>query len=81
MADIVDYFTRPDVVRIATERKSGDEVVTPIWDVVVHGVAYIAVNSEVDRVHEAKYAGQGQPLREVVSPEVRRFTMRLTPRG
>jgi hypothetical protein len=40
-----------------------------------------AINREVDSAYEAKYAGQGQPLREVVSPEVRRFTMRLTPRG
>jgi hypothetical protein len=47
----------------------------------VHGLPYIAVNSEVDRAYEARYAGQGQPLREVVSPEVRRFTMRVTPRG
>jgi hypothetical protein len=40
-----------------------------------------AINREVDRAYAAKYAGQGQALRQVVSPEVRRFTMRLTPRG
>jgi hypothetical protein len=64
MSDIVDYFTRSDVVHIATELKGGGEVVTPIWGVVVDGVPYI----------RSGYA------REVVSPEVRRLTMRLTPR-
>jgi hypothetical protein len=39
-----------------------------------------AVNREVDRAYAATYTGQGQALREVVSPGVRRYTMRLTPR-
>jgi hypothetical protein len=37
------------------------------------------VNREVDRAYEAKYAGRGQALRGIVSPEARPFTMRLTP--
>ena len=37
----IDYFTRTDTVRIATERRDGGEVVTPIWAVVVDGVPYI----------------------------------------
>jgi hypothetical protein len=37
-----------------------------------------AVNRKVDDAYRAKYAGQGWPLREVVSPPVRARTMRLT---
>jgi hypothetical protein len=37
----IDYFTRTDTVRIATELRDGREVVTPIWAVVVDGVPYI----------------------------------------
>jgi hypothetical protein len=37
----VDYFTRTEIVRIATERGDGGEVVTPIWAVVVDGVPYV----------------------------------------
>jgi hypothetical protein len=38
---VIDYFTRTDTVRIATELRDGREVVTPIWAVVVDGVPYI----------------------------------------
>jgi hypothetical protein len=37
----IGYFTRTDTVHIATELRDGDEVVTPIWAVVVDGVPYI----------------------------------------
>jgi hypothetical protein len=36
-------------------------------------------NREVDRAYEARYAGEGNALREVVSDDVRRFTMGLKP--
>ena len=38
-----------------------------------------AINSEVDRAYEAKYAGAGASLGEIVSDEARRYTMRLQP--
>jgi hypothetical protein len=114
----IDYFTRMDTVHIATERRDGGEVVTPIWAVLVEGVPYIrsgygarskwyrrvqhtgraafvdgphrylvtienlhdeAINRRVDEAYRAKYAGQGWALREVVSPQVRARTMRITP--
>jgi hypothetical protein len=34
---------------------------------------------EVDHAYRAKYRWQGKALRQVVSAEVRRFTMRLKP--
>jgi hypothetical protein len=37
-----------------------------------------AINRKVDDAYRAKYAGQGWPLREVVSPPVRARTMRIT---
>jgi hypothetical protein len=37
----IDYFTRTDTVHIATERRDGCEVVTPIWAVVLDRVPYI----------------------------------------
>jgi hypothetical protein len=40
-----------------------------------------AINREVDRAYAAKYAGEEQALQAVVSPDVRRFTMRLAPRS
>jgi hypothetical protein len=38
-----------------------------------------AINRKVDDAYLAKYAGQGWPLHEVVSPAVRARTMRITP--
>jgi hypothetical protein len=40
MAEI-DYFATTDTVHLATELRTGGEVVTPIWAVVVDGVPYI----------------------------------------
>ncbi|MEV0717787.1 DUF2255 family protein [Asanoa sp. NPDC050611] len=37
----LDYFETTDVVRIATPLRSGGEVVTPIWAVMVSGVPYV----------------------------------------
>jgi hypothetical protein len=37
----IDYFTRTGTIHVATELRSGHEVVTPIWGVVVDGVPYI----------------------------------------
>jgi hypothetical protein len=37
----IDYLAHTDTVRIATQLRGGDEVVTPIWAVVVDGVPYI----------------------------------------
>jgi hypothetical protein len=36
------------------------------------------VNSKVDEAYRAKYADQGGALRQVVSPQVRAYTMRVT---
>ncbi|MFD1714143.1 DUF2255 family protein [Amnibacterium flavum] len=41
MPDPIAYFESTDTVHIATALKSGAEVVTPIWSVVVDGVPYI----------------------------------------
>jgi hypothetical protein len=118
VSSALDYVARTAVLHIATELRSGGEVVTPIWGVVVDGAPYIrsaygaesrwyrraqrtsraalvdgdtrypvaidnlddeAINREVDRAYEAKYAGEGNALREVVSAGIRRFTMRLKP--
>ncbi len=118
MSSAIDYFTRTDIVHIATELRDGGEVVTPIWAVVVAGAPYIrsgygarskwyrrvqrtgraafvdgpnrypvtienlddeTINSKVDEAYSAKYAGQGIALRQVVSPQVRSHTMRITP--
>jgi hypothetical protein len=118
MSSAADYVARMAVLHIGTELRSGGEVVTPIWGVVVDGAPYIrsaygaeshwyrraqrtgraalidgdtrypveienlddeAMNREVDRAYEAKYAGEDNALREVVSAGVRRFTMRLKP--
>lgn len=38
-----------------------------------------AINRKVDEAYEAKYAGQGTALRQMLAPPVRAFTMRLTP--
>jgi hypothetical protein len=37
-----------------------------------------AINRKVDEAYRAKYAGQGRALRQVVSPQVRAYTMRIT---
>jgi hypothetical protein len=37
----IDYFMGTETVHIATQRQDGDEVLTPIWAVVVDGVPYI----------------------------------------
>jgi hypothetical protein len=37
----IDYIARTGTIHIATELRSGPEVVTPIWGVVVDGVPYI----------------------------------------
>jgi hypothetical protein len=113
----IDYFTLTDTVQIATELRDGGEVVTPIWAVVVDGVAYIrngygsgskwyrrvqragraafvdgpqrysaiienlndaAINLKVDEAYRTKYAGQGSALRQMVSAQVRAYTMRVT---
>jgi hypothetical protein len=118
LADLVDHVARTDVLQIATERQNGEEVVTPIWGVVVDGMPYIrsaygpgsfwyrraqrthraalvdgdrrypvaiedvddeATLRKVDRAYAEKYAGHGTSLQEVIAPDVRRFTMRLTP--
>jgi hypothetical protein len=104
-------------VHIATERRDGREVVTPIWSVVVDGLPYIrsgygdgskwyrrvqrtgqavfvdgthrypaivdnlddeAINGKVDEAYRAKYAGQGTALNQMVAPEARAYTMRIT---
>lgn len=39
--DTIDYFASTGTIHIATELRSGHEVVTPIWGVVVDGVPYI----------------------------------------
>jgi hypothetical protein len=114
----VDYVARTGVLQIATELRSGGEVVTPIWGVVVDGAPYIrsgygaeshwyrraqrtgraalvdddtrypvaienvddeAINHEVDRAYEAKYAGERNSLQQMVVPELRHFTMQLKP--
>jgi hypothetical protein len=114
----VDYVARTSVLKIATELRNGEKVVTPIWGVVVDGAPYIrsgygaeshwyrraqrtgraalvdddtsypvaienvddeAINREVDRAYEAKYAGEGNALREMVAAWLRQFTMRLKP--
>jgi hypothetical protein len=113
----IDYFAGTDTVHIATEPRNGEEVITPIWAVVVDGAPYIrsgyghlspwyrrlqlsgsavfvngahrypvtlenlhdeAINRKVDDAYRAKYAGQGWPLCEVISPQVRARTMRIT---
>ena len=60
----VDYFTQTDTVHIATQRRDGGVVVTPIWAVVADGVPYIR-------------NGYGAALCQVVSPQVRASTMRV----
>jgi hypothetical protein len=37
----MDYFARTQTIHIATELRSGAEVVTPIWGVVADGAAYV----------------------------------------
>ncbi len=113
----VDYFTQTDTVHIATQRRDGGVVVTPIWAVVADGVPYIrngygarskwyrrvqrtgravfvdgshrysavietlndeAINLKVDEAYRTKYAAQATALRQVVSPQVRASTMRVT---
>ncbi|MEV4623004.1 DUF2255 family protein [Asanoa sp. NPDC049573] len=37
----LDYFANTDTVRISTSLRTGGEVQTPIWAVVVEGVPYI----------------------------------------
>lgn len=112
----IDYLARTGTVHIATQRRDGAEVVTPIWAVVVDGVPYVrsgygagstwyrrvqrtgraafidgphrypvtvenlddeTINGQVDQAYRAKYAGQGTALRQVVSPQVRAYTMRI----
>jgi hypothetical protein len=113
-----NYFASTGVIHIATPMRSGREIVTPIWGVVVDGVPYIrsaygprsnwyrrvqrsrraifvdgpdrypasvenlddeATIRRVDDAYRAKYAGQDAPVRQVTSPEVRPFTMRVLP--
>jgi hypothetical protein len=38
---LMDHLARTDTVHIATQRRDGGEVVTPIWAVVADGVPYI----------------------------------------
>jgi hypothetical protein len=57
----LDYFANTDTVRIATSLRSGGEVVTPIWAVVVDGVPYIRSGYGPDskwfrRVHRTGHA-------------------------
>lgn len=37
----LDYFSSTSVIRIATRGRDGDEIVRPIWSVVVGGIPYI----------------------------------------
>jgi len=113
-----DYIANTGVIHIATPLRSGDEVVTPIWGVVVDGVPYIrsaygpgshwyrrvqrsghavfvdgperypanvenlddeAMIRKVDDAYRTKYAGQDAPVRQVTSPDVRAYTMRVVP--
>jgi hypothetical protein len=115
---LVGHLDRTDTVHIATRRRDGGEVVTPIWAVVADGVPYIrsgygpdslwyrralrtgsvafadgdarypatlqrvedeATLAAVDRAYEAKYASYAAPLRQMVSPEARPDTLRVTP--
>jgi hypothetical protein len=45
----------------------------------IENIADEATIREVDRAYRAKSSWQGRALRQVVSAEVRRFTMRLVP--
>jgi hypothetical protein len=113
----INYLTRTDTVRLATELRDGGEVVTKIWAVVVDGVPYIrngygdrtkwyrraqrtgraafidgphrypvtlehlddeAINAKVDQAYRSKYANYGMALRQMVSPQVRTDTLRIT---
>jgi hypothetical protein len=38
-----------------------------------------AINRKVDEAYRAKYAGRGRALRQVVSPQVRAYAMRIIP--
>jgi hypothetical protein len=114
----IDYLAHTDTVHIATERRDGGEVVTPIWSVVVDSVPYIrsgygdaskwyrrvqrtgratfvdgthrypvtvdnlddeTINDKVDEAYRAKYAGQGTAMNQMVMPDARAHTMRITP--
>ena len=116
---VVDFLSHVHVIDIATERRAGGEVSTPIWVVVVDGAAYVrgeygndsnwyrrarrdgratflyehhrfpvtveAVTDDgvIDRIDEAyrtKYALYGEPLRRMLAPELRPFTVRVIPR-
>jgi hypothetical protein len=113
-----DYIANTGVLHVATPLRSGGEVVTQIWGVVVDGTPYIrsaygpgskwyrratrsgravfvdgperyparvesvdddATIRRVDDAYRTKYAGQDAPVRQMTSPDVRRFTMRVVP--
>jgi len=38
-----------------------------------------AINDKVDEAYRAKYAGQGAALNQMVKPQARAYTMRITP--
>jgi hypothetical protein len=48
------------------------------YPVTVENLTDEAINRKVDEAYRAKY-GEGSSVREVVSPEVREYTMRITP--
>jgi hypothetical protein len=49
------------------------------YPVAIENVDDEDVIDAVDRAYAAKYAAHGQALRDLLSPDVRRLTMRLTP--
>jgi hypothetical protein len=113
-----EYIAGTDTIHVATPLRSGREIVTPIWGVVVDGVPYIrsaygpgskwyrraqragraafvngsdrylatienlddeATIRRVDDAYRAKYASYQNEVRQVTSPRVRAFTMRVIP--
>jgi hypothetical protein len=49
------------------------------YPVAVENLNDEAINRKVDEAYWVKYAGEGSSLREMVSPQVRQYTMRITP--
>jgi hypothetical protein len=49
------------------------------YPVAVENLNDEAINRKVDEAYRTKYAGEGSSLRDVVSPEVRQYTIRITP--